>query len=289
MDGFKHKLYIFSLVSITILTTMFLGLYGSNYYFTTISERFDHILHDQLKPSGFIGHGIGILGSIMMLTGVFAYMARKRIRSLARLGILKHWLEFHIFLCTLGPILVLYHSSFKFGGLVAISFWSMVAVVFSGIIGRFIYLQIPRTIQGRELSLNELAIQKANIHAKIQNQFKLDDRFILFLNQSSFSDEDLYKGAFLSQIIQRVIIERKQIKKLKTELNKRSIEKKDQRKIRKLLHSEIVLARRIAWLSTMQKYLQYWHVLHLPFALIMLVIMIIHIVVAVLFGYTWFF
>jgi hypothetical protein len=39
----------------------------------------------------------------------------------------------------------------------------------------------------------------------------------------------------------------------------------------------------------MQDYLRYWHVAHLPFALVMLFIMIIHVVVAVLFGYKWIF
>ena len=67
-----------------------------------------------------------------MLIGVGFYMARKRFRSLGRVGLLKHWLEFHIFLCSLGPVLVLYHTTFKFGGLVALSFWSMVAVFLSG-------------------------------------------------------------------------------------------------------------------------------------------------------------
>ena len=70
---------------------------------------------------------------------------------------------FHIFLCTLGPILVLFHTSYKFGGLVVISFWSMVAVFLSGIIGRFIYIQIPRTIEGRELSLNEIREMKSDV------------------------------------------------------------------------------------------------------------------------------
>jgi len=39
----------------------------------------------------------------------------------------------------------------------------------------------------------------------------------------------------------------------------------------------------------MQEFLRYWHVAHLPFALIMLVIMIVHIIVALLFGYKWIF
>ena len=127
-----------------------------------------------LKPNGLLGHGIGIIGSISMVAGVSIYMLRKRMRSLGRLGKLKHWLEFHIFLCTLGPILVLFHTSFKIGGVVAISFWSMVAVVLSGVIGRFIYIQIPRTIEGRALSLNEVRGMKTDIRDVLVSKYALD-------------------------------------------------------------------------------------------------------------------
>ena len=242
-----------------------------------------------LKPSGSIGHGIGITGSMFIVIGVFGYMARKRFRSLSRLGVLKHWLEFHIFLCSLGPILVLYHTAFKFGGLVAFSFWSMVAVVISGIIGRFIYLQIPRSIEGRALSLNELTLKKANFNLKLQAEFQLDDEFLDFLNVNTLSDEELYAGTFLSRMVKRLKIEREQLKSIKSELKKRNISRRNFKKIEAYVKAEIVLGRRIAWLSTMQNYLRYWHVLHLPFALIMLVIMIVHVIVAVLFGYTWIF
>jgi hypothetical protein len=122
-----------------------------------------------------MGHGLGIIGSALMIIGVFTYMARKRQRSLMRLGVLKHWLEFHIFMCSLGPIMVLFHTAFKFGGLVAISFWSMVAVFLSGIIGRFIYIQIPRTIEGRELSLSEVKDMKGDIGDILNMSYKLGD------------------------------------------------------------------------------------------------------------------
>ena len=94
---------------------------------------------------------------------------------MSRMGLVKHWLEFHIFLCTLGPILILFHTAFKFGGLVAISFWSMVAVFLSGIAGRFIYLQIPRSIEGRELDLNEVRAMKTNLTENLRNTSSLDE------------------------------------------------------------------------------------------------------------------
>ncbi len=156
MNIIGHRIYLSALVMIVILVTAVLAINGSDYYLTPLTERHNHDQYDSLKPTGILGHGIGIAGSLLIITGVFGYMARKRFQSLSRLGKLNHWLEFHIFLCTLGPILVLFHTSFKFGGIIAISFWSMTVVVISGIIGRYIYLQIPRSIEGRELTLYEL-------------------------------------------------------------------------------------------------------------------------------------
>lgn len=287
MNQVVHKIYVFSLVLVTAVVFIILAFYGSNYYSTNIDQRFFHEQNELLKPSGFIGHGLGVVGSLLMVIGVFGYMARKRIRRFSRLGILKHWLEFHIFLCSLGPILVLYHTAFKFGGLVAVSFWSMVAVVISGIIGRYIYIQIPRTIEGRELSLNELNNLKTAFYTNLQNQFNLDSEFIELLDKSFANEEELFKGSFFTKVFQRIWFERLLIKRVKLELKSREIKGNGSKKFLSIVHKEIVLARRISWLSTMQNYLRYWHVIHLPFALIMLVIMIVHVIVAVLFGYTW--
>jgi len=56
-----------------------------------------------------------------------------------------------------------------------------------------------------------------------------------------------------------------------------------------LVKHEIALNRKIERLVTMQNLFKYWHVAHLPFALVMLVIMIIHVAVTVAFGFRWIF
>jgi hypothetical protein len=129
MSLLSHRIYLFSLVGITVFVAVYLAFFGANYYQTALEQRFFHEQNELLKPSGFIGHGFGVIGSLLIVVGVFGYMARKRFRRFSRWGYLKYWLEFHIFLCSLGPVLVLYHTAFKFGGIVAVSFWSMVAVV----------------------------------------------------------------------------------------------------------------------------------------------------------------
>ena len=55
----------------------------------------------------------------MVIVGVFLYIARKRYNFLVKYLRLKYLLEFHIFLCVLGPILILFHTAFKFGGIVS--------------------------------------------------------------------------------------------------------------------------------------------------------------------------
>ncbi len=289
MSQFVHRIYLSVLVIIAVAVFVILAVYGFDYYIEPLQERHFHELNETLKPSGLIGHGIGIAGSLFMIVGVFGYMARKRFRRFQRLGALKYWLEFHIFLCTLGPILVLYHTSFKFGGIVAVSFWSMVAVVFSGVIGRFIYLQIPRTIQGREISLNDLSGMENEMFLELKDHYSVNYEIIAQMNIALSKTEAEEGKNFVSRVIHRLRMERKLMKEIKKELKQQKLPKHNHRKVVQLFKSKLVLNRRIAWLSTMQNLLRYWHVAHLPFALIMLVIMIVHIVVAALFGYKWIF
>lgn len=226
-----------------------------------------------------------------MLLGVSIYMIRKRYKKIFRLGKLKHWLEFHIFLCSLGPILVLFHTSFKFGGLVSVSFWSMVAVVLSGVIGRFIYIQIPRTIQGNELSIDDLMRQNTSINDQLRTEYaiqsstlsKLDDAGKFgsisrqgHLHKLFFLFEDKWSNYLL-------------LNKLRFELKATGVEGKDLKILLKIIKTKLVLQRRIVLLSSMKELFRYWHVAHLPFAIIMLIIMLIHVGVSITFGYTWIF
>ncbi len=261
------------MVVIIILTTIYLSYTGYTYYNTALEERFYHPHHDWFKPSGAYGHGLGIVGTLMILFGVTIYIARKRYNFLSKVIRLKYLLEFHIFLCTLGPILVLFHTAFKFGGIVSIAFWSMVAVVLSGVIGRFIYIQIPRTIEGRELTLNEVKNLKADLSNVLNDNFQIDEQTVQLI--VSYTNEE--NASF------------RNIRGLKNILKQKNFPKDDRIYIVKLVKDEVSLSGKIARLQTMQKLFKYWHVAHLPFALIMLIIVIIHVAITLAFGYKWIF
>jgi hypothetical protein len=289
MSKLAHKLFIGILVIIVFFTLITISSRGISYYKLPIEERFYHPDHNLLKPSGILGHGMGIIGSLFIIIGVSTYMIRKRLRSLSRIGILKHWLEFHIFLCTLGPLLVLFHTALKFGGLVAISFWSMVAVFLSGIAGRFIYIQIPRSIEGRELDLNEIREMKSDVAGIARTSYNLDDESYNIIADSIKKKIELFHKNPLVRFFRKSIDDKRSVRAVKQVLKKNNLPKPEYKKIVGLIRDDIKLNRRIERLDTMQNLFKYWHVVHSPFAMVMLIIMVIHVAVTIVFGYRWIF
>ena len=261
------------MVLIVIIVTAYLAYTGYSYYHTPLVERFYHPHHNWFKPSGLYGQGLGIIGTLMILFGVSIYIARKRYNFMVKYLRLKYLLEFHIFLCVLGPILILFHTTFKFGGIVSVAFWSMTAVVFSGVIGRYIYIQIPRTIEGRELSLNEVKDMKTDLAYVLNDKFSLDTTIITLIeNLTTLSTK-----------------KNQSLRSLRKTLRTHKIPRSERSTIIKMVKKEKALMGKIARLQTMQKMLKYWHVIHLPFALIMLLIVVIHVAVTLSLGYKWIF
>lgn len=289
MNKTAHRIYIGFFVVAVLATLVWLIYTGFAYYNTSLEERFFRPDHPKLKPSGTLGHGLGIFGSLSMILGVSIYMIRKRNRKLFRLGVLKHWLELHIFLCTLGPVLVLFHTAYKFGGIVALSFWSMVAVFLSGIIGRFIYIQIPRTIEGRELTLSEVKDMKTNLGETLRETLPIDEQSIQVVMESVQKKVALYHRNFLIRFYRKYHDDQKTLSRVRKALRNDLVPRHLQKKVLHLVRNDISLNRRIERLVFMQNLFKYWHVAHLPFALIMLIIMVVHVGVTLFFGYRWIF
>ncbi|MBK7429241.1 MAG: hypothetical protein IPI60_20535 [Saprospiraceae bacterium] len=274
--------------TIVIFVAIFLSVKGYSYYSTPLEERFYHADHSKFKASGLYGHGLGIIGTLLIVIGVFGYMARKRYRILFSLGALKYWLEFHIFLCALGPVMILFHTSFKFGGIVSVSFWSMIAVVASGVLGRFIYLQIPRTIEGKALSRNEIK----NLMSDKSSDLKMDESvpaidLDAILSEARTKASDVKPGffGFFAQYFDNIKIK----KEIKSLLKDKKLDQSEIRPIMNMVGTEISLTRKIQYLEAMQRLFRYWHIAHLPFALIMLIIMVVHVITTVIFGAKWIF
>lgn len=92
----------------------------------------------------------GYVGAILMLISVL-YAPLRRLRVFRRIASNTMWFDFHMMAGTMGPMFILLHSALKLDNWVSSAFWSMIIVVVSGVIGRYLYTQVPDLLNGREL------------------------------------------------------------------------------------------------------------------------------------------
>src|SRR6266852_152036 len=156
----KHR----SRILLALIVSMgFVGIfaaYGLDYYLLSSKDRPFSPKHMLLRPSGPIGVNLGVFGVLMFFV-IFLYPLRKRWGWLGKQGNSRHWLDFHVILGTAAPLVIALHSSFKFGGIAGMAFWIMTAVTVSGFVGRYLYSQIPRSLNAAELTIKE--IQEAEV------------------------------------------------------------------------------------------------------------------------------
>jgi hypothetical protein len=99
-------------------------------------------------PGSRPGYWLGVTGASLILL-LLIYPLRKRARSLSVLGPIRHWFRFHMLAGMGGPLIVLFHSTFHVGSFnAAIALTSMLLVVASGLVGRYLYRKIHRGLYG---------------------------------------------------------------------------------------------------------------------------------------------
>ena len=148
--------------------------------------------------SELFGHGMGIVGFILMLSTETLYSLRKRSRSV-RWGKMSMWLQLHIFTGIVGPYMVLLHTSWKFNGLAGATTLLTVIIVFSGFIGRYIYTRIPRTIDGLEIegTLSQEALKQARRLMALWHTIHIPIGMALFISAFVHIGAALYYATFL--------------------------------------------------------------------------------------------
>ncbi len=281
----KHKRLV--IVCLWLAFAIYPFIDGLGYYLTPLQDRPFSPDHDVFKPSGFVGQGLGILGSLMMLFGVISYMVRKRWRILERFGKLRSWLTFHIFLCTLGPFYVLLHTTFKFGNIASISFWSMAVVVGSGVFGRYVYIHIPKSANGQFYSPQALKHAHTQLVKQLSEMTRLSTRDIIMFTDRIGPTKSIMVALF--RTIRFEISSKKLANKFHRILSVRKIPDPVIQKVIPMMMSNARLQLRLRVMGPFIRGFGYWHVLHIPLALVMLAALVIHIGIAIAFGYTWIF
>jgi len=257
---------------------------GLDYYRTPLLERAHHPGYWTWKAGGSVGRNLGVIGSSMMLL-MLLYSVRKRVAALRRVGPLSRWLDAHIFLGVFGPLLVILHSGFKVQGLVALSFWSMLVVATSGVLGRYLYLQIPRTRAGEALALAELERHDRELSERLRTGFGLGERELDRIEALVAVPERTGLVAGLVRMLFGQLRLRAALAGFARSC--RGVPRPLYREFERVVQQKALARRRVVLWDRVHELFHYWHVMHKPFALVMYLFMAVHVAVAVMTGYAW--
>lgn len=260
------------------------GLDGWTYYTTPVALRTYTPAHRMLRPTGFAGHLFGVGGFLLMLVPV-VYAVRKRMARLRNAGSIKTWLEVHIFCGIVGPVLVTFHTSFKFNGLVSVAYWSMVMVALSGFVGRYLYVRIPRSLRGIELTHDELDARALALNQQLAAEALPE---ALVARVSAFEDRIVPpqgRPLRLLGLLASELRTRREFVVLQRELAHAGLGADLLHDAAHVIAERAALIRQTAYLEKTKKLFDLWHVFHMPLVYVMFAIVVLHVAVTLYLGY----
>lgn len=235
---------------------------------------------------------LGLVGGLLM-TALLIYPLRKRIPALDRLGKMESWFKFHMIAGISGPLLVLFHSTFKTASLNgAMALYAMLLVAISGVIGRFIYRHIHRGLYGNQLTLAEVSAELKECAENMGSVFALrpdiEPRLMAF-QDAAFSSE----GSWLARTWRFVSLYWKS-RRLAKEI-RRDAKSALRGQFRKQggRRRELIVNYRIArehvdryldsvvkasQLAVWERLFSYWHIVHIPFLYLLVFSGVVHVI-----------
>jgi hypothetical protein len=144
----RRPLLTLSLALIVVATTVLLAARGWSFYWLSIQDRPEHPEFRTLRPSGMLGNGYGWIAALLIVLNL-SYLVRRRVGG-TRLGSMAVWLDVHVFTGLLIASLVSFHSAFQLRTPIATtSTISLGVVVITGVLGRFLHFLAPANTRER--------------------------------------------------------------------------------------------------------------------------------------------
>ena len=237
-------------------------------------------------PRSNFGFSLGVVGALMMLA-LLAYPLRKRVRWMQRLGPLKHWFRVHMWLGILGPTLVLFHSTFHIRSTnAAVALFSMLFVVASGMIGRFVYTQIHYGLYGRRATLEKIQEEWLSHADEARSRLHFApqiEQWVRSFEHNALERERAFPLNLLHFVwlgLQRRWVTIRCARRLRQiwRLDSSPSVRKGASTAYPLIPSYLREVQRVAQFSAYERLFSLWHVLHVPLIYLLAVSTIFHII-----------
>ncbi len=276
-----------ALVPVLLLVTV--SLVGSPYYLLPIAERVRHPWHEWLRPSGLVGQSAGILALLLFLF-LWLYPLRKRVPALAFTGSMAKWLNVHIAAGVLVPLAGAVHAAWRVHGLVGMGYLAMCVVALSGVVGRYLYVRIPRRKDGLELSRDEVVTRRREMITRLSALTSIPPAGIEAMLAPSSTASTGVLGTLMTMLrddLARRRAERRFLARLQ-EAGGDSLDRESLAEVLTLARREMALAQQVRVLDQTYRIFRFWHAAHMPVAISALLAVLVHVVVVVGVGATWF-
>jgi hypothetical protein len=248
-----------------------------------------------LQPSGPIGLNLGFVGFALFI-GIFLYPIRKHWGWLGRIGKTPHWLDIHVLMGLTAPFIIAFHSTLKFKGIAGVAFWIMLAVSVSGVVGRYLYAQIPRRVTAVELSMKELQELQESLSEQLAAQRLLPEADLRALLRMPEAQQVARLPIAIALVYMMIldVIRKFGVARLRRHASGEwfrtffgfvPTRHRDLETAIQAAAEEARLSKRLLFLSRSQKIFHAWHVIHRPFSYAFAVLALMHITLQFLLGY----
>jgi len=273
----------FVLTFVLVVTTAVLLARGYDFYMLGLEDRVEHEDYRILSPGSIVGHGYGIVGTALILTNLL-YLVRRRVAAF-RLGSMEAWMNLHVVTGLVGSVLILFHSAFQLRTPIAtVTSVSLATVVLTGVVGRYFYALAPKP-DSQQLADNLLALDA--LVPGLGNLIRkgLKDAKVTFLPANAslvralgtiprWSREGRARRNLVREAFHEVTRPHTMLPEELTETNR-------------IIRETATLARGEARTAAGTALLRSWRGLHRFLAVLMILSVTSHIVVAWFYGYRW--
>lgn len=238
------------------------------------------------------GYWLGIAGASIMLV-LLLYPLRKRLKIMHGLGRVAGWFRLHMMLGIVGPVLIVLHSNFKLGSLnSSLALMTMLTVVTSGIVGRYLYGKVHKGLYGSQLRIREIGEDFSALEDLIGNELARDPQIKAELHALSgtltttpTSSLEALRMALSSgseiRRVRRAVKKRLRAAALQSARATGFNRSECRARIKAADHTLAIYfaaARKAGRLALFERMLSLWHAFHLPLFILLGLTTVIHIV-----------
>ncbi|WP_455203608.1 hypothetical protein [Kaarinaea lacus] len=234
-------------------------------------------------PEEGLGYWLGLVGGVMMLLA-FAYTAFKYVAALRTRAVMKYWLTIHIFFGIGGPILILVHSTFHIGSLNGgVALISMVLVLVSGIMGRFLYSRTHYGLGGSKARAKDLQEMLLLAGHKIKSS-RLERFTASVLNHEKTLGFTFWQFMFFGwrsrwlyfRMNENMRLHLKDIA-IKNQWDAKTVRQK-RREFKQQLREYILTLKKVALFKVYERFFNFWRNAHVPLLYLLLLSGVVHVI-----------